>query len=162
MDAKCYILWRLTWNETKVVNKLSRVRSTDWKSAVTLWYFTHLTTFGVFSMCRCTTLLVTCFKCITYFISLYLVLILVYFILVFKEELQSLKHHNYIAIHTCLNRGLVCRRFCICNRQKLLVSTSTYGIIFVQKFLKVSLRSIAYGWGGIKSNRALANSDKKW
>ena len=31
---KCYILWRLTWNKTKIVNKLSRVRSTDWKSAL--------------------------------------------------------------------------------------------------------------------------------
>ena len=34
VDVKCYILWRLTWNKTKVVNKLSRVRSTDWKSAL--------------------------------------------------------------------------------------------------------------------------------
>ena len=34
VDAKCYILWRLTWNKTKVVNKFSRVRSTDWKSAL--------------------------------------------------------------------------------------------------------------------------------
>ena len=31
---KCYILWRLTWNKTKVINKLSRLRSTDWKSAL--------------------------------------------------------------------------------------------------------------------------------
>ena len=36
IDAKCYILWRLTWNKTKVVNKLSRVPSTDWKSALSL------------------------------------------------------------------------------------------------------------------------------
>ena len=34
VDAKCYILWHLTWNKTKVVNKLSRVRSTDEKSAL--------------------------------------------------------------------------------------------------------------------------------
>ena len=34
VDAKYYILWRLTWNKAKVVNKLSRVRSKDWKSAL--------------------------------------------------------------------------------------------------------------------------------
>ena len=33
VDAKCFILWRLTWDKTKVVNKLSRVYRTDWKSA---------------------------------------------------------------------------------------------------------------------------------
>ena len=31
VDAKCDILWRLTWNKTEeVVNKLSSVRKTDW------------------------------------------------------------------------------------------------------------------------------------
>jgi len=31
-----YILWCLTWRKTKNINKLSRVRSTDWKSALIL------------------------------------------------------------------------------------------------------------------------------
>ena len=35
----CYILWRLTWNETKVVNKLSRVCGTDWKSTLNGFLF---------------------------------------------------------------------------------------------------------------------------
>ena len=30
-----YILWCLTWNRTKNINKLSRVRSTDWKLSLT-------------------------------------------------------------------------------------------------------------------------------
>ena len=36
VDAKCYILWRLTWNKTKFVNKLSRVRRMNWKYSLKL------------------------------------------------------------------------------------------------------------------------------
>lgn len=32
--SKCHILWRLTWEKTKILNKLSRVRSTAWKSSL--------------------------------------------------------------------------------------------------------------------------------
>ena len=38
--SRCEMLHFVTWNKTKVVNKLSRVRSTDWKSALK-WGIKH-------------------------------------------------------------------------------------------------------------------------
>ena len=37
-DVKCYILWHLTWNKTKVINNLLRVRRMDWKSSLKEWW----------------------------------------------------------------------------------------------------------------------------